>query len=190
MAKKESISKLQVIETDISVLIPDDQNFNKHTEYGMSLLEKSIRRNKFGRSVLVDKNNRIIAGNGVVETASNIGETKVKIVDTTGDELVVVRRTDVDLDSTQGRELAFTDNQIAHVDLDWNREALDRAKEAFNIDIEEWGLKFAKAEQSARNASGDIKQQYKLEIDCQTEGMMQQIFDEMQARGFKCRILN
>lgn len=189
MAKKESINGSQVIQTDISVLIPDDDNFNKHTEFGMSMLEKSIRRNKFGRSVLVDKNNRLIAGNGVVETASNIGETKVIIVPTNGDELVVVKRMDVDLDSQQGREMAFTDNQIAHVDLEWNKEALDRAKERFNIDTEEWGLKFAQAEQSAKDYSGDIKQQYKLEIDCKTEVALQAIYDEMQERGYECRIL-
>lgn len=26
----------------ISDLVPDDRNFNKHSEYGMSLLEKSV----------------------------------------------------------------------------------------------------------------------------------------------------
>jgi len=189
MAKKESITQTKVFDTDISVLIPDDQNFNKHTEFGMSLLEKSIRKNKFGRSVLVDKNNRIIAGNGVVETASNIGETKCRFVETYGDELVVVKRMDVDLDSQQGRELALTDNQIAHVDLAWDTEAIQRAKERFNIDAEEWGLKFAQAQQSARDMSGEIQKQYKIEIDCKTEGALQAIYDEMQERGYECRIL-
>lgn len=190
MAKRESITRQQVIETDISLLIPDNDNFNKHTEFGMTLLEKSIRRNKFGRSVLVDKNNRIIAGNGVVETASNIGETKAIIVETTGDKLVVVKRTDVDLDSTQGRELAFTDNQIAHVDLEWDKEALDRAKEAFNINTEEWGLKFAAAEAAAKENPEEPKMMCKLEIDCKTEGALQAIYDEMTDRGYKCRVLS
>lgn len=35
-------------------LTPDDRNMNKHTSYGMSLIEKSIRKHKFGRSILVD----------------------------------------------------------------------------------------------------------------------------------------
>lgn len=35
----------------------DDKNFNKHTEYGMSLLEKSLRENGAGRSILIDKDN-------------------------------------------------------------------------------------------------------------------------------------
>ena len=85
-------------------LTPDDRNMNKHTSYGMSLIEKSIRKHKFGRSILVDKNDRIIGGNGVTETAASIGATKTIVVETTGDELVVVKRTDVDLDSKEGRE--------------------------------------------------------------------------------------
>ncbi len=39
----------------ISDLKFDDKNFNKHTSYGMSLLEKSLRENGAGRSILIDK---------------------------------------------------------------------------------------------------------------------------------------
>ena len=80
----------------------DDKNFNKHTEYGMSLLEKSLRENGAGRSILVDKDDNIIAGNGIVEAAINAGISKTRIVEVTGDELVVVKRTDLELDSTCG----------------------------------------------------------------------------------------
>ena len=77
----------------------DDKNFNKHTEYGMSLLEKSLRENGAGRSILIDKDNNIIAGNGIIEAAGQAGFEKVKIVETTGDEIIAVKRTDLKLDS-------------------------------------------------------------------------------------------
>ena len=51
----------------ISDLIYDDKNFNKGSEYGNSLIEKSLRKFGAGRSILIDKNNRIIAGNKSVE---------------------------------------------------------------------------------------------------------------------------
>ena len=63
----------EIKEAKISDLVFDDKNFNKHTEFGMSLIEKSIRNNGAGRSILIDKNNRIIAGNGVTEIAGQIG---------------------------------------------------------------------------------------------------------------------
>lgn len=102
----------------------DDKNFNKHTEFGMSLLEKSLRENGAGRSILLDKDNNIIAGNGIVEAAGQIGLEKVKIVEAQGDEIVAVKRTDIALDSQKGREMALADNATAAVDLSWNKENL------------------------------------------------------------------
>lgn len=121
-------------------LIPDDRNMNRHTSYGMSLIEKSIRKNKFGRSILVDKNGRIIGGNGVTETAASIGATKTIVVETTGDELVVVKRTDVDLDSQQGREMALADNATAVADIEWDAEAVKEIEGEFEISPEDWGV--------------------------------------------------
>lgn len=121
-------------------LTPDDRNMNKHTSYGMSLIEKSIRKHKFGRSILVDKNDRIIGGNGVTETAASIGATKTIVVETTGDELVVVKRTDVDLDSQQGREMALADNATAVADIEWDAEAVKDIEGEFDINPEDWGV--------------------------------------------------
>lgn len=110
--------------SDIKDLKFDNKNFNRHTEFGMGLLEKSLNKFGAGRSILVDKDNNIIAGNGIVEAAANAGLTKTKVVETTGDELVVVKRTDVALDSAQGREMALADNATAQADLEWDEENL------------------------------------------------------------------
>ena len=44
-------------------LTPDGENFNRHTEFGQKLLEDSLRKFGAGRSILVDKDGNIIAGN-------------------------------------------------------------------------------------------------------------------------------
>lgn len=124
--------------SDIKDLKFDDKNFNKHTEFGMGLLEKSLNKFGAGRSILVDKDNNIIAGNGIVEAAANAGLTKTKVVETTGDELVVVKRTDVALDSEQGREMALADNATAQADLEWDEENL---RSEFDDDtLHEWAV--------------------------------------------------
>lgn len=114
--------------SNIADLKFDDKNFNKHTEYGMSLLEKSLRENGAGRSILIDKDNNIIAGNGIIEAAGQAGLEKVKIVETTGDEIIAVKRTDLKLDSKKGREMALADNATAAADLNWDEDLL---KETF-----------------------------------------------------------
>jgi len=95
MTKKENVK--------ISELIPDDKNFNKGSEFGNSLIEKSFRKFGAGRSILLDKNNRIIAGNKSVENASAIGMEDVQIVESDGKRIIAVKRMDIDLDSPEGR---------------------------------------------------------------------------------------
>ena len=130
----------EIKEAKISDLVFDDKNFNKHTEYGMSLIEKSIRNNGAGRSILIDKNNRIIAGNGVTEIAGQIGLEDVQIVESDGSKIIAVKRTDIDLDSKQGREMALADNATASVDLAWDEEQIQFAEEEFGMVAEEWGV--------------------------------------------------
>ena len=116
-------------------LIQDDKNMNKHNEYGMSLLEKSISEYGLGRSILVDKNNKIIAGNGVTETAGNLGLEDIIIVPTDGKKLVVVKREDIDLDSKEGRSLALADNAVSNVNLEWDEENVKELSYEWNIHV-------------------------------------------------------
>lgn len=194
MAKSESTkseTRSSVHNGDLSELIPDNHNFNRHTEYGMQCLEKSIRSNKFGRSILVDKYNRVIAGNGVVETAAAIGETHVKFVETTGDELVVVKRTDLSLDSKEGREMALADNSVSAVDLDWNDEEIAKAIEDFEIDAEKYGHKLdVPQEDESLHGETSNKQQYRLQVDFTDEESMREVFRYLLLKGCDVKILD
>lgn len=124
--------------TKITDLTFDDKNFNRGTAYGKTLMEKSLSKFGAGRSVLIDKNNRIIAGNKTAETFGEIGLENVQIVETDGTTLIAVKRTDIDLDSPQGRELALADNQTAKVNINFDFEVLGDELEPSVI--EEWGL--------------------------------------------------
>lgn len=130
----------KVSETKISELILDDKNFNKGTQYGQHLMENSLSKFGAGRSILLDKNNRIIAGNKTTENAGAIGIEDVIIVESDGTKLIAVKRTDIDLDSKQGRELALADNATQKANLEWDMDVMNEIAEGFDIDIEDWGL--------------------------------------------------
>ena len=114
--------KNEIKTAKIEDLIQDDKNFNKGTEKGQKLIENSFTQFGAGRSILIDKNNKIIAGNKSVENATIIGLEDVIIVETTGDKLVAVKRTDIDLDSKEGREMALADNATSKVNIEWDEE--------------------------------------------------------------------
>lgn len=110
--------------TKIDALIPDARNANRGTERGAAALERSLRDHGAGRSILIDKHNRVIAGNKTLETAAAIGLDDVLIVRTDGRKLVAVQRTDLDLDSPEARALAYADNRVGQLDLDWDMDQI------------------------------------------------------------------
>lgn len=135
-----------ITEIDINELVKDNANVNEGTERGQELLENSMDQFGAGRSVLLDKDNRMIAGNHVLDAAMKKGIKKVILVDTEGEQLVAVRRKDIDLDSKKGREMALADNAISKANLSWNKDALKKAEEEFGVEREEWGCEKEQAE--------------------------------------------
>ena len=108
----------------IEDLRPDPKNANRGTERGLAILEDSLRKYGAGRSILVDKNGEVIAGNKTLEVAAAL-DLPVRVVKTNGTELVVVQREDLDLDDgDKARELAYADNRSSQVGLDWDLERI------------------------------------------------------------------
>lgn len=172
----------------IDSLIPDNINANKGNEYGAHLIEKSFRELGAGRSILIDKNNRIIAGNKSTETAAAIGIQKVIIVETDGTELVAVKRTDIDIDSKQGRELALADNATSKVNLTWDTEALEQITEKWEIAPDDWGIVIEEPEPLPEPAKGKSAISTKLIVDCLDVTRLSELFSELQDRGFNCEL--
>jgi hypothetical protein len=116
-------------------LIHDDKNFNKGSEVGAELIKKSFSKFGAGRSILLDKNNRIIAGNKSVEFS---GIDDVQIVESDGTKLIAVKRTDIDLDTPLGREMALADNASAKANIVFDAELIEaELGEAICV---EWGM--------------------------------------------------
>lgn len=178
----------KTIETKIDKLIPDNLNANKHSEYGMRLLEKSISELGLGRSIVVDKNNRIIGGNGVVETAVSLGMEDIIIVPTDGKKLVVVKREDVDLDSEKGRSLALADNAVAKANITWDEEAIKEIKQNWDVDPEEWGIPAFDEDPEPDQPEPKKDISTKLIVECGDVMKLSMLFSELQDRGFKCEL--
>jgi DNA modification methylase len=131
---------------------PDERNANKGTARGRELLRKSLREYGAGRSILADRDGRLIAGNKTYEAAQELG-LPVRVVEANGDELIVVKRNDLDLSERTGkaRELAYADNRVAEIDLEWEAEQLAADLEA-GIDLGELGF----GERELKDILGDL----------------------------------
>lgn len=128
------MAKPKIIEGKIADLIPDDRNANLGTERGRYMIERSLTKLGAGRSIVVDKNGKIIAGNKTTETAVESGFEDTIIVQTDGTKLVVVQRTDLDLDTdAKAKELAIADNRTSEVSLTWSAEVLAEISEEVDL---------------------------------------------------------
>lgn len=102
---------------DISL---DPKRVNPGTDRGYDLLSESMDQCGAGRSIVVDKHGVVINGNKALEIAKSKG-MKVQVVPTDGQELVVVKRADLDLiEDPRARQLAYYDNRVQEVGLSWS----------------------------------------------------------------------
>ena len=131
---------------NIEELVQDQHNFNKGTEEGARLMEKSFTELGAGRSILIDKDGNIIAGNKSQKAAMAAGIKKVRVIESDGTELIAVKRTDISIDSKEGRELALADNLTTQVNLAWDNVELASVAAEQGIDLPDWGLDPAELE--------------------------------------------
>lgn len=125
---------------NIEELVQDQHNFNKGTEEGARLMEKSFTELGAGRSILIDKDGNIIAGNKSQKAAMAAGIKKVRVIESDGTELIAVKRTDISIDSREGRELALADNLTTQVNLAWDEVELQSIAAEEGIDLPDWGF--------------------------------------------------
>ena len=114
----------------LSDLKQDHKNARKRTQTSASLLQESLQRYGPARSIVIDEDNRILAGNGTVEAAINLGIDGLRIIDAAPDELIAVRRTGLTEDQKVG--LALADNRTADL-AEWDAEMLQQLSEEHDI---------------------------------------------------------
>lgn len=90
----------------------DQNNYRIHSAENKQLIKKSLEDCGAGRSILIDNENEIIAGNGVYEQAKAMN-IPVKVVETDGTELIAVKRTDLKTSDEKRTKLAILDNSTA-----------------------------------------------------------------------------
>jgi len=124
--KKRSI---RVEEAHLRDLKPDPENVRRHNPRNIGVIVESLQAVGAGRSVVLDEDNVLLAGNGVHEAAAEAGIERVVIVDAPGDALVAVRRHG--LTPEQKRRLAIADNRANELS-EWDPAKLASQLAAFD----------------------------------------------------------
>ena len=116
--------------TSINDLKQDHKNARKRTNQSAELIQESIKRYGAARSIVIDEDNRILAGNGTIEGAKQAGIKNVRIIETDGSEIIAVKRTGLTEHEKVG--LALADNRTSDLS-DWDAEMLHQLSEEHDV---------------------------------------------------------
>ena len=119
--------------TSITSLVGDHKNARRRTDRSSQLIKESLQKYGAARSIVIDEDNRILAGNGTIEGAKQAGIKNVRIIETDGTEIIAVKRTGLSEDEKVG--LALADNRTADLS-EWDAEMLHQLSQEH--DISDW----------------------------------------------------
>ena len=103
----------------------DALNYRTHDEKNLKLIKKSLKELGAGRSIVIDAEGEIIAGNATYKQARELG-LPVQVIETDGKRLIVVKRTDLKTQDKKRKRLALMDNSTSDkVQWDFDHIAAD-----------------------------------------------------------------
>jgi ParB-like chromosome segregation protein Spo0J len=179
---------MKIEQINIEDLIPYAMNARTHSDAQVAQIAGSIKEFGFNNPVLIDAENGLIAGHGRVMAGRKLGLKQVPAIRLGH------------LTDTQKKAFILADNKIA-LNSGWDYELLKvevelLSNEDFNLDL----LGF---EVNELNTILGIEEQIKDEkeivddgnrnlllVEFDNEIELENLFNEMQERGFNCKIMN
>jgi hypothetical protein len=164
----------------------DKRNYRKHNDRNKELIKKSLEECGAGRSIVIDNDDEIIAGNGIYEQAQALN-IPVKVIETDGSELVVVKRTDLKTDDEKRKKLAVMDNSTS----DSSEFDLELLSVDFEVpELKDMGIEVPEIkEKELKDISDELKEEYEVVVECSDEEEQEEIFMKLNEMGLKCRLL-
>lgn len=104
-------------------LKPDPHNRRARTKRGAAMLVESFEQLGPARSIVIDEDNTVLAGNGALLAAEEAGVKHVQVVEADGETLIAVRRRGLTPD--EKRALALYDNRTGEL-AEWVPEQLGK----------------------------------------------------------------
>ena len=163
-------------------LIQDENNYRKHSDTNKARIKKSIDEAGLGRSVVIDADGVLVAGNGVQQVIDK--DTPVRVVETDGTELVVVKRTDLHTDDPRRKTLALADNATAD-DVEWDFDAI--AEDWSQDEAGEWGVDWPADEEGTdeeiiKRKEAEFKQRMETGEDLSEDEEYLEFLDKFKAK--------
>ena len=185
--------------THIKDLVSDPKNARRHNPRNIGVVADSLNAVGAARSIVVDENNVVMAGNGVLEAAAQAGITKLQIVEADGETIIAVKRRG--LTKKQKIQLAIADNRANELS-EWEPDVLaDLLKDLDAEDLQKLALTDADLKamdlDMAEKKSGENQDQnginyvpqFGVIVICENEQTQQAAYEKLLALGYNCKVV-
>ena len=172
------MNKEEIVYKKVSELKLNPNNPRKNDD-AVDVIAKSIEKYGFKNPLIIDENNVVWCGNTRLKASKKLKLKEVPCIVAS------------DLKEEQIRELALIDNKSSEI-ADWDYDLLK--EELFKLDMSDFNLDWNIEEKEELNEierkdlSETIKEQFELVIDCDNEEGLEQLYNELTERGYKCKI--
>jgi len=175
---------LKIERRKISELKNDPANARKHSPRNFKAIRDSL--DVFGQQkpIVVDSRGVVIAGNGTLEAARELGWGEIDVAVT-------------DLDPAHAQAFGIADNRTAEL-AEWDTDVLGQLLEGMDSDladilsIDDLDLNlpdFKPATEDDQGVSESLDFSFRIEITVSTEQEQEELYNRLQAEGLECRLL-
>ena len=102
-------------------LAPDPKNARRHNARNVGMIEAALNEVGAARSIVIDEDGVVLAGNATIEAAAQAGIERVQVVEADGETIIAVQRKG--LTAEQKTKLALFDNRAAEL-AEWDAGVL------------------------------------------------------------------
>lgn len=166
----------------IDDLVPDENNARTHSKKNIDAIAKSLQTFGQRKPVVITQNNVVVAGNGTLEAAKQIGWKGLAVV-----------RVPTDWDSDTIKAYALADNRTAEL-ASWDSEVL--LSQLRELKLEDWNvgeLGFKdfdlKTREEIDTSIKEIAERYEVVIECEDENEQTALLLRLSQEGLKVRAI-
>lgn len=168
----------------IADLSLDPANVRKHSPKNIDAIKASLRRFGQQKPIVVDAKGVVLAGNGTLTAARDLGWSEIQIVRTT-------------LEGTQATAFGIADNRSAEL-AEWDEKLTEvlASLKAEDFPLYEIGFDandlddlLNEKSKDSETPSVEITSAIEVIVECKNENEQQAAYELLTEKGFKCRLV-
>ena len=172
---------MQLKEKEIAKLTQDPENCRQHSEKNLKAIKQSLQTFGQQKPIVIDQEGKVIAGNGTLEAAQELGWEKIQVVIS---ELLGPEQTAYAIADNRTAELADWDKTVLVETLSNLEDALQAACGFNKNEMKNLLDSVTQEELDLADDMGDLE--YRVVTTVDGPDTQEKLMVELESRGYKC----